>query len=149
MVKYTCLGCGNPFERPWFYAAKNKYCSNACSHRQVKKVRDKFIADLPGGAVVFHSMWEVRFVAACERFDVPWRSYDGFDIQTSHGLYRPDFIVNANTVIDVKGYLRPESAAKIADARTRGFDVEVIDRHALVRFEEAGVLNPVEMVSSS
>lgn len=135
MITYTCLGCGDDFERPHWYPNKKKYCSNACSHRQVKKVRDKFIADLPDGAVVFHSMWEVRFVAACERFDIPWRSYDGPDIVTSEGIYRPDFIINTTTVVDVKGWLRPESAVKIDQARAQGLSVVTITKEDLLALE--------------
>lgn len=114
MVTCTCLGCGSEFVRPRVYPGKKKYCSNACSHRQVKKVRDKFIADLPEGAVVFHSGWEIRFWALCLRLDVPIRSYDGPDIQTSQGTYRPDFIVGDDVVVEIKGWVdRPGTAEKI------------------------------------
>ena len=87
--------------------------------------------------VVFHSMWEVRFVAACERFSIPWRSYDGPDIQTSEGVYRPDFIVNGDYVIDVKGWLRPESEQKVIEAREQGVDVHIVDKDDL-EIMEAG-----------
>ncbi|QZM07205.1 holliday junction resolvase [Mycobacterium phage EasyJones] len=139
MVTHLCLGCGEEFERPYWYPNKNKYCSNACSHRQVKKVRDKFIADLPEGAVVFHSMWEVRFVAACERFDIPWRSYDGPDIETSQGVYRPDFIIgkpNEERVVDVKGWLRPESEVKCREA-----GVHLVTKQELLRLESGDSLD--------
>ena len=133
MITHTCIGCGEDFERPHYYPGKKKYCSNKCSHKQVKKVRDKFIADLPEGAVVFHSGWEIRFWAACLRFDIPIRSYDGPDIQTPAGNYRPDFIVNDDTLVDVKGWLRPEGAVKIDTAA-----VLIIDKKALLDFERDG-----------
>ena len=135
MVTKVCIGCGEEFERPHFYPSKMKYCSNKCSHSQQKKVRDKFIADLPEGAVVFHSMWEVRFVATCERYGIPWRSYDGPDIETSEGIYRPDFIINDSDVIEVKGWLRPESEAKLRES-----GVIVIRKEALHEFEGTGSL---------
>ena len=116
MITKVCLGCGEEFSKPKWYPGKLKYCSNACSHKQVKKVRDKFIADLPEGAVVFHSGWEIRFWAAMLRFEIPIRSYDGPDIQTSQGVYRPDFIIHDDVVIDVKGWLRPESEVKCCEA---------------------------------
>lgn len=124
LVTHVCIGCGKPFDRPWFYPGKTKYCSNKCSHSEVKKVRDKFIADLPEGAVVFHSGWEVRFVAACMRLEIPWRRYDGPDIETSQGIYRPDFIVAGSagdvigdTVIEIKGWEdRPGTPEKLAES---------------------------------
>ena len=136
MITHTCIGCGEDFERPWNYPSKLKYCSNACSHRQVKKVRDKFIADLPEGAVVFHSGWEIRFWAICLRLDIPIRSYDGPAIKTPVGLYRPDFIVpdphGNETVVDVKGWSeRPGTPEKLMSS-----GVVVIDEVRLKRFEE-------------
>lgn len=143
MVTKICLGCGQEFTRYKNAPGKLKYCSNACSHKQVKSVRDKFIADLPEGAVVFHSMWEVRFVAACERFGVPWRSYDGPDIRTSLGVYRPDFILThrdgAERVVDVKGWMRPESAQKIKEANEQGVEVWVVDKFVLPLLEKDGL----------
>ena len=133
MVTRVCLACGNELSRPSRYPGKMNYCSNACSHRQQKKVRDKFILNLNEHAVVFHSGWEIRFWAVCLRFDIPIRSYDGPDITTSEGVYRPDFIVN-DQVVDVKGWLRPESAAKIGEAREQ-VDVMLIDESALCALE--------------
>lgn len=118
MVTHVCVGCGEEFERPWFYPGKLKYCSNACSHKQVKKVRDKFIADLPEGAVVFHSGWEIRFWSVCLRLDIPIRSYDGPDIQTSQGIYRPDFIIGPDDlIVEIKGWEdRPGTPERLAES---------------------------------
>lgn len=112
----TCLGCGEEFSRPAGYPGKMHYCSNKCSHSQQKKVRDKYALIMNDHAVVFHSGWEIRFWAACLRFDIPIRSYDGNDIETSEGVYRPDFIIWDDTVVDVKGWLRPESEVKCREA---------------------------------
>lgn len=130
----TCLGCGEEFSRPGTWPGKMNYCSNKCSHSQQKKVRDKFVLNLNEHAVVFHSGWEIRFWAACLRFDIPIRSYDGPDIQTPAGTYRPDFIINDDTVVEVKGWLRPESAVKIDSAAL------FIDKEALLAFERDGAL---------
>ena len=138
-ITHVCIGCGQEFERPWNYPSKLKYCSNACSHRQVKKVRDKFIADLPEGAVVFHSGWEVRFWAVCLRFGLPIRSYDGPDIETSLGIYRPDFIVNGH-IVDVKGWLRQESEAKIQEAHSGGFEILIVTRTMLEEMESGHII---------
>jgi ribosomal protein L28 len=132
-ITHTCLGCGKDFERPHFYPGKKNYCSNKCSHSQQKKVRDKFILNLNEHAVVFHSGWEIRFWAACLRFNIPIRSYDGPDLITAVGTYRPDFIVHDSLVVDVKGWLRPESAEKISKAT-----VLMIDKEALLAFEADG-----------
>ncbi|QWT30380.1 HNH endonuclease [Mycobacterium phage I3] len=140
----VCLGCGEEFSRPAHWQGKLKYCSNACSHRQVKKVRDKFIADLPEGAVVFHSGWEIRFWAACLRFDIPIRSYDGPDIKTSEGVYRPDFIIGKpgeERVVDVKGWLRPESEVKCREA-----GVHLVTKQELLRLESGDSLDAHRML---
>lgn len=131
----TCMGCGEEFSRPGYWPGKMHYCSNKCSHSQQKKVRDKFVLNLNDQAVVFHSGWEIRFWAACLRFDIPIRSYDGPDLQTPVGIYRPDFIINDDTIVEVKGHLRPESAVKVSSA-----DVLVIDKEALLTFERDGFL---------
>lgn len=131
-----CLGCGEEFSRPSGWQGKMHYCSNACSHKQVKSVRDKYVAILNEKAVVFHSGWEIRFWAVCLRFDIPIRSYDGPDIDTSAGTYRPDFIVNGDTVIDVKGWLRPESEVKYREA-----GIHLVSRDDLLEFERSGVLS--------
>lgn len=95
-----------------------KYCSNKCSHHEVKSVRDKYVADLNGKAVVFHSGWEVRFWAICLRLEVDVRRYDGPDIETTEGVYRPDFIVGPDElIVEVKGWEeRPGTAEKLLDA---------------------------------
>lgn len=131
-----CLGCGEEFSRPAHWQGKMHYCSNKCSHIQQKSVRDRYVAILNDKAVVFHSGWEIRFYAACLRFDIPIRSYDGPDIDTSAGTYRPDFIINDDTVIDVKGWLRPESEAKCREA-----GVHLVTKEDLVEFERSGVLS--------
>lgn len=118
MVTKTCLACGEEFTRPWYFPGKLKYCSNKCAHIEVKKVRDKFIADLPVGAVVFKSGWEVRFAAVCMRLDIDWRRYDGPDIETSEGVYRPDFIIGTeDLIIEIKGWEeRPGTPQKLAES---------------------------------
>ncbi|AVJ48609.1 hypothetical protein SEA_PIER_104 [Mycobacterium phage Pier] len=140
----TCLGCGEEFSRPGTWQGKMHYCSNKCSHVQQKKVRDKYVAILNDHAVVFHSMWEVRFVAACERFDIPWRSYDGPDIETSQGVYRPDFIIGKpgeERVVDVKGWLRPESEVKCREA-----GVHLVTKQELLRLESGDSLDAHRML---
>lgn len=130
-----CLGCGEQFSRPGHWKGKMHYCSNKCSHSQQKKVRDKYALLLEDHAVVFHSGWEIRFWAACLRFDIPIRSYDGPDFETSIGLYRPDFIVGDDVVVDVKGWLRSESDVKTAEA-----EVILVNREDLLLFEQTGDL---------
>ena len=119
MVTHTCLGCGEPFERPHYYPGKKKYCSVRCQHREQKKTTDVGALLNDKGTLIFRSTWEIRFYAACLRFDIPIRSYDGPDIETSAGVYRPDFIIYDDVVIDVKGYLRPENEAKYREAGVR------------------------------
>lgn len=131
----VCLCCGEGFSRPGSYPGKMKYCSNECSHRQTKSIRDKYIASLPEGAVVFHSGWEIRFWAACLRYDIPIRSYDGPVVETSVGNYRPDFIINNSDVIEVKGRFNNGDKEKIEES-----GVTVIQESELLRFEEEGVV---------
>ena len=145
MDQHICVGCGEGFERPHFYPGKKKYCSNKCSHKQVKSVRDKFISDLPEGAVVFHSGWEIRFWSVCLRFDIPIRSYDGPDIQTSAGVYRPDFIIDTlvgERIVEVKGLIRPESDVKMQESKDSGHKLWVIDEDTLLALED-GDLSPL------
>lgn len=129
----VCLCCGEKFSRPGYWRGAMKYCSNECSHSQRKKVRDKYVANLPDHAVVFHSGWEIRFWSTCLRFGVPIRSYDGPAIETSAGLYRPDFIINGSDVVEVKGRLNPGDEEKIRES-----GVNVVGKEELFRFEESG-----------
>lgn len=134
----TCLGCGEEFTRPGSWTGKMHYCSNACSHKETKRVRDKFVAALNDKAIVFHSGWEMRFWALCLRLNVPVRRYDGPDIQTREGIYRPDFIVSLGDreyIVEVKGYLRPEAHTKIVDAQVAGVWPVVLDEKCLSALE--------------
>ena len=132
----TCLGCGEEFSRPGHWKGKMKYCSNRCSHREQKKTTDVGALLNDKGTLIFRSTWEMRFHSACLRFDIPIRSYDGPDIDTSAGTYRPDFIINGDTVIDVKGWLRPDSEIKYREAGVR-----LVTKEELLEFERSGVLS--------
>ena len=135
MVTHTCLGCGEDFERPHYYPGKKKYCSNKCAHREQKMTTEVGALLSNDRTIIFRSGWEIRFWAACLRFDIPIRSYDGPDIVTLAGTYRPDFIINDDTVVEVKGWLRPESAVKL-DGNT----VLFVNKEALLAFERDGSL---------
>lgn len=113
----TCVGCGEEFSRPGTWPGQMKYCSNKCSHKETKSVRDKFVLELNDKAIVFHSEWEMQFWMICRRHHVSIRRYDGPDIETSEGIYRPDFIIGDGIVVDVKGWLRPESEVKCREAK--------------------------------
>ena len=141
MVTHTCLGCGEDFERPHYYPGKKKYCSNRCAHKEQKMTTEVAALCENGKTVIFRSEWEIRFYAACLRFNYNIRSYDGPDIQTSQGVYRPDFIIHnghdrdPEIVVDVKGYLRPESKTKMIEAALQGVNLLVVDGVKLRRFE--------------
>lgn len=136
MVDHTCLGCGRVFQRPWNYPSKGKYCSNACAHREQKMTTEVGALLSNDRTIIFRSGWEIRYWAVCLRRDIPIRSYDGPDIETSQGIYRPDFIVGDGTVVDVKGWMRPESHIKIEESRTQGVEVTVVDKAALLALEQ-------------
>ncbi len=141
MTTHVCLGCGETFERPHFYPGKKKFCSNRCAHREQKMTTEVGALLSNKNTVIFRSGWEIRFWAACLRWDRPVRSYDGPDIQTSLGVYRPDFIVtwgDREEIVDIKGYLRPESEDKIDQARAQGVNIYVVDREFLSLFENTG-----------
>lgn len=139
----TCVGCGEEFTRPISYPSAMKYCSNKCSHKEQKSVRDKFVMELNDAAVVFHSTWEIRFAACCMRYGIAWRRYDGDDIETPVGNYRPDFIVGKEErVIEVKGYMNFDSVVKIETAQSLlGDRYLVITEKELIEFEEHGTIN--------
>lgn len=142
----VCLACGEEFSRPGSWPGKMIYCSNACSHRETKSVRDKFVANLNEKAVVFHSGYELRFWALCQRFDLPVRRYDGPDIKTPEGVYRPDFIVLTSlgeVIVEVKGYLRPESAVKVRSAREQGHKIVMVSKERLIELEQGDLLSVV------
>ena len=138
-----CVGCGKEFTRPKSYASAMKYCSNKCSHKEQKSIRDKFVMELNDAAVVFHSTWEIRFAACCMRYGIAWRRYDGDDIETPVGNYRPDFIAGKEEhVVEVKGYMNFDSVVKIETAqRLLGNKYLVITEKELIEFEEYGTIN--------
>jgi hypothetical protein len=120
-VVKICLGCNEEFSRPWYYSGKMLYCSNECAKREQKKGWSKRAVELDDGSLlILRSLYELRFIACCERFDIPWRSYDGPSIETPVGNYRPDFIVNINDeeyIIEVKGHITEDAKIKIAIAK--------------------------------
>jgi len=138
-----CIGCGEEFTRPSSYASAMKYCSNKCSHSEIKRVRDRYVMTLHEDTIVFRSTWELRFVAACLRFGLPWRRYDGDYIETSEGNYRPDFIAGLEEyVVEIKGYMNFESAVKIEAGRQAFGDKYILLlEEDLIRFEETGELD--------
>jgi predicted nuclease of restriction endonuclease-like RecB superfamily len=144
------MGCGEEFSRPGTWPGQMHYCSNKCSHAQQKKTRDKYVLNLSEHAVVFHSGWEIRFYAACLRFDIPIRSYDGPDIQTSQGVYRPDFIITTTDgkerIMEVKGWLRPEARDKIREAQCLGYRIFVLSKDQLLRLETGDSLDAHRML---
>jgi hypothetical protein len=137
-----CVGCGLEFTRPDSYKSAMKYCSNKCSHFEVKSVRDKFVLELNDKAVVFHSMWEMRFASACERYNIPWRRYDGEDIITDLGNHRPDFFVGENDdIVEIKGQFDYEDLIKTK--RTKeiyGEKYFLLFEEQLQYFEKTGIL---------
>ena len=139
----NCVGCGEEFTRPIWYPSAMKYCSNKCSHKEQKSVRDKFVMELNDAAVVFHSTWEIRFAACCMRYGIAWRRYDGDDIETPVGTYRPDFIAGRDErIVEVKGYMNFDSVVKIETAqRLLGDKDLVITEKELIEFEEHGTIN--------
>lgn len=134
-IKKVCLGCGEEFVLPgWKMNEGRKYCSNECAKREQKKGWGKVGVQVHDGVLVLRSMYELRFVAVCERRGWEWRNFDGAAFQTRHGNYRPDFIVNGR-IVEVKGWVTPAVHEKIEDS---GRDVWLVDEAELVRLEEGG-----------
>lgn len=135
-----CLGCGEEFSRPSWWPTDMKYCSNECAHREQKKGWGKIGLKYEDGSVlIFRSKYEMRFAAACERFGLEWRSYDGPAFETSYGNYRPDFIVvvdGEEKIIEVKGQVTQREIDKSQESKVPLFLYD-----DLVRFEETGVLS--------
>lgn len=133
----TCYGCGEEFSRPQSYTSSMKYCSNECAKREQKKgwfKQPEFILD-DFSKWVPRSGYEIRFYGTCLRFGIPIKPYDGPGIQTSVGTYRPDFIINDDTIVEVKGYMTEESSVKISET-----GILVIDKSVLLAFEQNGIL---------
>lgn len=143
-----CVGCAEEFTRPISYASAMKYCSNECSHKETKKVRDKFVMELNEDAIVFHSTWELRFVAACYRYGIPWRRYDGDAIETSVGNYRPDFIVGKQGyVVEIKGHMNYESMIKTEEAKNiLGEQYLLVLEKDLIEFENTSNLFGIDLI---
>ncbi|WP_267716814.1 hypothetical protein [Streptomyces sp. CoH17] len=137
----VCLGCGNEFSRPGYYPTKMLYCSNKCAKSEQKKGWSKVGLETDLGLLVLRSGYEIRFLACCLRFGVQWRSYDGPDIETSLGTYRPDFIVSlggVETVIEVKGWNGPDAVTKVAEAIEQGVNLLLVDQGLLETIEQVG-----------
>lgn len=143
-----CVGCAQEFNKPIHYPSAMKYCSNECSHKETKKVRDKFVMELNEDAIVFHSTWELRFVAACYRYGIPWRRYDGDAIETSVGNYRPDFIVGKqNFIVEIKGHMNYESMIKTEEAKNiLGEQYLLVLEKDLIEFENTSNLFGINLI---
>lgn len=132
----TCLGCAEDFTIPdWECNRKRKYCSNECAKREQKKGWGKVGVETPDGVLVLRSMYELRFVAVCERHGWDWRNYDGPAFDTPLGKYRPDFVVEGE-VVEVKGWVNDRSRAVRASAREAGVKVRLVDIRLLERLED-------------
>lgn len=133
LVEHTCLGCGESFYRNKSYPGKKRYCSNECSHRERRKVRDKYVLTLGDECLIIRSGYELRFIAVCMRFGLEWKTYDGPDIgEFEDGVYRPDFIVNGH-VVEVKGRVTDRAHERIAAA---AFPVLLITQADLLMLEK-------------
>lgn len=133
-----CLGCGEEFTRPYSYPSKMKYCSNECAKREQKKAWGKVGVKTHDGVLILRSMYELRFVAVCERRGWDWRNYDGEAIQTSDGSYRPDFIIdrgNGEEIVEVKGYYEGDVPWKVKEAQDQGYKVWLVDQAVLKELE--------------
>ena len=135
-ITFTCLGCAQEFTIPgWKSNRKRKYCSNECAKREQKKGWGKVGVETPDGVLVLRSMYELRFVAVCERHGWDWRNYDGPAFETPLGKYRPDFVVEGE-VVEVKGWVNDRSRAVRASAREAGVKVRLVDIRLLERLED-------------
>jgi hypothetical protein len=143
-VTKVCVGCGEEFTKPSWYPSKMMYCSNACAKKEQKFGWSKAgLAFDDGSVLIFRSLYEMRFAAACEHHSIPWRNYDGPDIQTSLGNYRPDFIATVagkDIIVEVKGWMDDESAIKCFEAKLQFENFVVLDKDSLFIFERDGDL---------
>lgn len=141
-ITFTCIGCGEEKSVSQSYTSKKMYCSNKCAKKERKFAWNKTGLDLQDGSVlIFRSGYELRFYAVCLRFDIPIRNYDGPDIQTSLGVYRPDFIIKLygqEFIVEIKGYMDPESETKVLEASTTNEFFMVIDKTKLLEIEKLG-----------
>jgi hypothetical protein len=135
----VCLGCAEEFSRPSSHASKMMYCSNACAKREQKKGWGKTGVATPEGVLILRSMYELRFVACCERYGIDWRSYDGPEIKTSIENYRPDFVITLDgieRVVEVKGWVDSLVEIKLRESFEQGLDIVLVDQKLLRQLEQ-------------
>lgn len=141
-ITFICVGCGEECTVPKNYPSAKKYCSNKCAKKEQKKGWSKSGLLLDNGDVlIFRSGYEVRFYAVCLRFNIPIRNYDGPDILTSVGNYRPDFIIDLRGkeyVVEVKGRMMPDAAIKIEEANAQLDNFMLVDKTELLEIENEG-----------
>ncbi len=90
-------------------------------------------------------MLETRFAAACDKFGIPWRRYDGPDIITPLGNHRPNFIINLiegrEDIIEIKGQFEYEDLIKSEKAKEiYGKRYSLLLERDLKYFEENGII---------
>lgn len=149
VYQHTCEGCGEQFEVPW--QRKRRFCSNACAKRGI--IQGQFTTGLiaAGKVTLFQSTYELRFVAACERFQIPWHRYDGPGFETSEGVYRPDFIIETggkSHLVEVKGFMDDVSLTKVSELSGKGVELTVVTLALLERIEAGEPLMQREIVKS-
>lgn len=114
--KKTCVECGEIYYRR--YKKSGDYCSGKCNPK-MGGYRENSVKSYKAGTydgISFDSSWELAFYLYCKDKEVQIeRNKQGFPYfyDGKKRLYYPDFIINGNEYIEIKGYVQPETKFKL------------------------------------
>ena len=129
--KYTCKVCGKEFTN--LDAASRQYCCNECMikgrHKKLSESakRNKFGGLNPNTThknykrgyyknIWCDSSWELAFIVYCLEHNISIRrnySYKEYEFENKIYKFYPDFIINENELVEIKGFITPKNKAKI------------------------------------
>lgn len=130
---HTCISCGKIFTTCGadFHTKYRKYCGRKCqatqprqphsaetkaklskaASLQCKNYKGKFVYNGLKGLIYMKSGWEIKYAIYLDSKGIEWE-YEPVFILSNGTNYLPDFKLGDGTIVEIKGYFRPDAIVK-------------------------------------
>ena len=130
-ITLKCCSCNQKFEvQP--SSSKRRFCSRECSNRSQKRAPGGY---RPGSGrsksgyykgIYCGSSYELVWCIHRLDHDLPFERFEG-KLTNGDITYIPDFLIDGNTIVELKGYeQKAKTAKKTALAESLGYNVQVL-----------------------